>query len=132
MTATKAKIVLGDKHLYQMQRGWSRKVTVDGVEYRVGVEQGKAVRIPYKRRGQNRGYRWYGFVRDTAGKAIWEGEVAKTLGARGLLGLAGLIERKCTHCGGRGEVGSFDEKHRYTGQVACPKCNGTGAIKEPI
>lgn len=49
------------------------------------------VRIPYKPRGQNRGWTWYGWVGDAAGKRIAGDKVAGSLGVRGLLKMAGLI-----------------------------------------
>ena len=57
----------------------------------VGVERGKRVRIAYKPRGRNIGYKWYGFVRDGKGHEIWSGLVTKSLGVNGVLKLAGLI-----------------------------------------
>jgi hypothetical protein len=88
-------IELGEKHEYAFGGGWSRLVQVDGVEYRVGVERGKMVRIAFKPRGKNRGWKWHGFVRDPkTNKTIWGGEVGKSLGARGLLRAAGLLKKE--------------------------------------
>lgn len=73
--------------------GWTRKVTFgDGRVFFVGVDRGKAVRIAFKPRGQNRGYWWWGFVRDERGRDVWSARVSKNLGVRGLLRRAGLIE----------------------------------------
>lgn len=82
---------LAPKHDYAFEGGWSRKVKVGDQEYIVGVERGKRVRIAYKPRGQNIGWKWRGFVRDAKGREIWSGLVPKTLGARGLLADAGVI-----------------------------------------
>lgn len=72
--------------------GWCRNVEVGGTRYCVGVERGKRVRIPYKPRGHNMGYQWWGFVRDTNGRDVWSDRVVGSIGARGVLKLAGLIE----------------------------------------
>ena len=73
--------------------GWSRLVSVDGVRYSVTVTKGKMVRIPYKPRGRNIGYKWDGavFNADT-GKRLWDGDVPGSIGVRGLLKAAGVIE----------------------------------------
>lgn len=42
--------------------GWARSVKVGDQEFRVTVVRGKPVIIPYKPRGQNRGWHWYGSV----------------------------------------------------------------------
>jgi hypothetical protein len=90
--ATKQNIKLGERRDYLHGRGWCRKVSVDGVEYMVGVEQGKRVRIAFKPRGpEGWGHHWYGFVRDAQGKRLWQGRVDKSTGARGLLSFARLI-----------------------------------------
>lgn len=80
---------LGPKRAYLLG-GWVRTATVAGTSYLVGVERGKPVRIAFKPKGQNLGYTWWGFVRTPEGKRIWEGEVGKSLGARGLLLAAGI------------------------------------------
>lgn len=85
-------IKLGDLHEFQHGRGWRRTVWVDGVEYIVGVEQGQRVRIAYKPRGpEGWGYWWHGFVNDAKGKRLWQAQVNKSTGARGLLRFAKLI-----------------------------------------
>lgn len=71
--------------------GWSRAATVDGVRYRVSVTRGRAVRIPYKRRGENRGYKWNGSVYGPDARCVWSGDVGGSIGARGLLLAAGII-----------------------------------------
>src|SRR5262245_35862128 len=63
---------------------WSRCCRVDGIEYSVFVKRGKSVRIPYKPRGQNKGWQWNGVVY-SAGKQIWAGRVPGSIGVRGLL-----------------------------------------------
>jgi hypothetical protein len=63
----------------------------DGRKFFVGVSKDKPVRIAYKPRGQNRGWRWYGWVHDAAGKRLMGETVPGSLGVRGLLKLAGLL-----------------------------------------
>lgn len=87
--------LLEPKHEYRFGGGWSRRVSVDGVNYVVGVERGRAVRIAYKPKGQNKGFKWWGFVRDEKGRRIWEDEVGKALGVRGLLAYAGVMDHTC-------------------------------------
>lgn len=71
--------------------GWSRKCWVaGGAEYYVSVRRGKAVRIPYKPRGQNRGWHWHGSV-FCAGRRVWSDRVPGSIGVRGLLKEAGVI-----------------------------------------
>jgi len=69
--------------------GWSRTVTVDGVEYRVGVERGRPVRMAYSSR---HGFRWSGWVK-TGGRTIWGDEIPGGIGARGLLKRAGVLPK---------------------------------------
>jgi hypothetical protein len=69
--------------------GWARTATIDGVAYRVSVARGKPVRIPYKPRGQNRGFKWNGTVYAN-GKCLFYGDVPGSIGARGLLARAGV------------------------------------------
>jgi hypothetical protein len=63
----------------------------DGRKFFVGVEKTKMVRIPYKPRGQNRGWQWVGFVNDANGKRIADADVNGSIGVRGLLIMAGLL-----------------------------------------
>lgn len=93
------KLLLEEKRLDDLG-GWKRSVLIDrqtdGVEnLRVSVisRRGKSVRIPYKPKGENRGYHWWGDVydRDSA-RCLWSGRVAKSLGVRGILRRAELIE----------------------------------------
>lgn len=72
--------------------GWARTVTVGGVEYQCSVRHWKPVRIAYKPRGQNRGWKWWGTVYKTGGGRVWSGEVPGSIGCRGLLAAAGLVE----------------------------------------
>lgn len=69
--------------------GWSRNCRVNGVNYQVSVTRGKSVRIPYKPRGQNRGWRWHGTVYAN-GRHLWSDRVPGSIGVRGLLLDAGV------------------------------------------
>lgn len=82
---------VSDRHNYAHGAGWSRRVLVGDVEYVVGVERGRKVRIAFKPSGQNVGWRYHGFVRDARGHEVWSDNVCGTLGARGLLRRAGLL-----------------------------------------
>jgi hypothetical protein len=73
--------------------GWSRKVEVNGAVYFVGVRGVKQVRIPYKPRGENRGWVHEGFVNDANGRCLFSEKVPGSLGARGLLLDAGIITK---------------------------------------
>ena len=64
--------------------GWYRNCKVDGIEYQCSVKRGKSVRIPFKPRGQNRGFHWHGSVY-SGGKCLWAGRVPGSIGVRGLL-----------------------------------------------
>lgn len=70
--------------------GWYRNCRVNGVDYQVSVKRGKSVRIPYKPRGQNRGWHWYGSVYSN-GRRLWADRVSGSIGVRGLLIEAGVI-----------------------------------------
>lgn len=76
--------------------GWSRCVKVGEQEYSCSVQRGKMVRIPYKPRGQNKGYKWYGSVYriSTNSGRVWQDDVPGTIGCRGLLLEAGVIQPK--------------------------------------
>lgn len=67
------------------------RVLVDGKLYHCANEQGKMVRIAFKPRGQNRGFHWYGSVRDDAGKNIYSERVNKSTGPLAMLHDAGVI-----------------------------------------
>lgn len=71
--------------------GWSRRCRIGDVEYQVAVKRGKAVKIPYKPRGQNIGWHWHGTVY-SGGRCVWSGRVPKSLGVRGLLIEAGVFD----------------------------------------
>lgn len=73
---------------------WSRVCTVDGQEYSVFMRKGKFVRIPYKPRGKNHGWHWHGVVYQKDKGQIWTGRVPKSIGVRGILLCAGLIEER--------------------------------------
>jgi hypothetical protein len=69
-----------------------RTVRIGERAYQVGVERGNVpIRIPYRRRGGNVGWHWWGTVRDEKGKQVWHGQVNKNAGVRGILKAAGLI-----------------------------------------
>jgi hypothetical protein len=71
---------------------WFATVEVAGKKYTVWHQRGRAVRIAYKPRGENRGYRWHGSVRDMeTSKTLWSGEVAKSTGIRWMLECAGVV-----------------------------------------
>lgn len=71
--------------------GWARNCRVDGVEYQVSVRRGKSVRIPYKPRGQNKGWHWHGTVY-SEGRHLWSDRVPGSIGVRGLLLEAGVFD----------------------------------------
>ena len=73
--------------------GWSRRVRVGGQEYAISVRRGKSVRIPYQRRGHNKGWHWHGAVYriSTNHGRVWEGRVPGSIGCRGLLFEAGVV-----------------------------------------
>lgn len=85
--------------------GWSRVVELDdGRRFRVTVTRGNRVRIAFKPIGPTGfGYKWYGRVweltdamvggRHVDTVEVWEGEVGKSIGARGLLTYAGIVEK---------------------------------------
>lgn len=74
--------------------GWSRTVKVRDQEYAVSIRRGKSIRIPYKPRGKNRGWQWWGSVYRIANNhgKVWEDRVPGSLGCRGLLVEAGVID----------------------------------------
>lgn len=76
--------------------GWYRTVKVGEQEYSVAVKRGKMVRIPYKPRGQNHGYHWYGSVYkiSTNSGRVWEDRVPKSIGVRGMMIAAGIINNE--------------------------------------
>ncbi len=84
-------LVLGERFENPLTGTWSRKVLVNGKEYRVGIERGKRVRIAFKPRNNGGwGFHYYGFVRED-GREVWSDRVGGTLGAKGLLEDAGII-----------------------------------------
>lgn len=74
--------------------GWARTVRVGDQEYGCSVRRGKSVRIMYKPRGQNRGWHWHGSVYRIGANAghVWTGRVPGSIGCRGLLHEAGIID----------------------------------------
>ncbi len=71
--------------------GWSRTVRVGDQEYAVSVRRGKSVRIRYRKQ---RGFHWYGSVYriGTNHGRVWEDRVPGSIGCRGLLIEAGVLE----------------------------------------
>lgn len=68
------------------------KVEIAGQVYFASVERGRSVRIAFKPRGENRGFKWHSSVRDAAGKSLDSPrEVTKGTGLAYLLEYAGLI-----------------------------------------
>jgi hypothetical protein len=63
----------------------------DGRVFHVCIQRNRRVRIPYKPRGTF-GWTYTGTVRDAAGKVLVADRVAGSLGVRGLLRLAYLLE----------------------------------------
>jgi hypothetical protein len=63
----------------------------DGRKFYVGVSRDKPVRIPFKPRGHNRGWTYYGWVNDATGRRIMGDTVSGSIGVRGLLKAAGLV-----------------------------------------
>lgn len=84
---------------------WSREVTVTAGRqkprtFTVGVSRGNNVRIAF--RGNARGWTWHGYVRaivDGTVREVWQGDVAGSTGASGLLEAAGVYLRPCADCG---------------------------------
>ncbi len=77
---------------------WTRKVTIynpdnsaqNGLALVVVRRRGRRVKIPYKPKGENIGYHWWGDVYDD-GHCLWSGRVSKSLGVRGILRTAEII-----------------------------------------
>lgn len=75
---------------------WRQEAWVGNSLYQVTMRRGQRVRIPYKPRGQNIGFKWiadvYRFTeRGGASKHVWGGEVNKSAGVRGILLAAGVV-----------------------------------------
>ena len=87
----KTKIEFTSERLDRFGGGWSRRVRVGDAEYSVIMRRGKSVRIPFKRRGQNRGWQWHGEVYQN-GRVVWSGRVPGSLGCNGILEEAGIID----------------------------------------
>lgn len=69
---------------------WRQDVEVGGRAYRVAMRRGERVRIAFKPAGQNWGHRWVASVwrtdpREGERAHVWDGEVAGSLGVRGIL-----------------------------------------------
>lgn len=68
------------------------KVEVAGKVYFASVERGRRVKIAFKPRGQNYGWKWVANVRDERGQALDSpGYVSKGTGLAYLLEYAGLV-----------------------------------------
>lgn len=63
----------------------ARTVEVDRLRYRVAVNRGRQVRIAFKPRGENIGFRWNAVVSVEGQGVIWTGEVAKNAGYKGIV-----------------------------------------------
>jgi hypothetical protein len=87
------KLKLGTKNVKSFDSEcWARTVTLeDGRQFRVFVNRGNRVRIPYKPRGQNIGYQWHADVYEVGGRRIAGFLVTKSLGVRGILKRAEII-----------------------------------------
>jgi|WetSurMetagenome_2_1015567.scaffolds.fasta_scaffold570270_2 hypothetical protein len=81
----------GPWHVTSWGNRYASVTLADGRKFALGVERNKVVRIPYKPRGQNRGWTWNGYVMDANGHTVASGKVSGTIGVRGLLQMAGLI-----------------------------------------
>lgn len=90
------KITFTGQRFNKMFGGWTRTCKVGEQEFYCSVTKGKSVRIPFKPRGQNRGWQWHGEVcRITSNHGrVWSGRVPGSIGVRGLLIEAGVID--CT------------------------------------
>ena len=104
------KYILGEKRVSETflnYEGWNRRVSLeDGTELLVVMEKGsKRIRIAYKPRGAGAyGFHWYGKVITLdGGRSIFDpiirkwvssidvGRVSKSIGCKGILEQAGLI-----------------------------------------
>lgn len=75
---------------------WSREVEAGGRLYRVKLRRGERVRIAFKPAGKNWGHRWVADVwradaREGEKSHVWNGEVGKSAGVRGILIAAGVV-----------------------------------------
>lgn len=66
-------------------------VQVEGVRFYIARDRGRRIRIPYKPRGQNIGWQWWGTIRDEHAKDVWGCRVRKSTGPLAMLHDAGLI-----------------------------------------
>ena len=76
---------LEERRVDEARGGWSQRFEINGAIVWVGVSRGKSVRIAFKPRGQNRGFKYSGYVRDANARELWSGDVGGSLGARGIL-----------------------------------------------
>jgi hypothetical protein len=75
---------------------WSREVEAGGRLYRVKLRRGERVRIAFKPAGKNWGHRWVADVwradtHEGEKSHVWNGEVGKSAGVRGILIAAGVV-----------------------------------------
>jgi len=69
---------------------WSQEVDVAGTRYRVRIIRGRRVRVAYSAKWGNK---WYGEIYNVASsKRIWDAEIPGSLGVRGMLLDAGLVQ----------------------------------------
>lgn len=83
------KVKLGPKKERDFPPGWSRLVIVDGQGFKVGIRSMGRVKLMYRPRGSY-GHVWEGYV--YAVRCLFSGDVRGSIGARGLLKLAGVME----------------------------------------
>lgn len=92
------------------------KVEVAGKVYHAGVERGKRVKIAFKPRGENWGWKWVGFVRDDKGGSLDSpGYVSKGTGLAYLLEYAGLIPLRPSELAKVHEKALWDDHFRAQG-----------------
>lgn len=75
---------------------WSRTVRVGDQEYSCSVRETKRVRIAFKPRGENWGWQYEGavFRIGTNQGRVWCDRVSGSIGCRGLLLAAGVIQKE--------------------------------------
>lgn len=71
---------------------WNKvRIRATGEVFHVGVLRGRPVRIPYKPRGHNIGFKWHCRINDERGREIASFECDKSLGPESALRWAGLL-----------------------------------------
>jgi hypothetical protein len=112
---------LGENPGKRADGSWGRTVRVGEKTYRVTLTRGARVRIAFKPRGENIGFRWYGAVYDAGARELWHGRVEKSTGVRSMLVWAGVIA--CSHLAARGR-GCACERCRAVNPRYCRTCGG--------